>query len=493
MLGFQHIEYLLALAAVPLMILLYFVVVNWKKRTIKKIGDPVLVNELIKNYSPQKFAIKFILITVAFTCCGFALANLRQPSGSEKITRNGIDVMIALDVSKSMLAQDVKPSRLDRAKQLLSKLVDKLTNDRIGIVVFAGRAYMQMPLTADHSAAKMYIGSCSPDMVQTQGTVIGDALKSCYTSFSSREKKYKSVVLISDGEDHDEEAGKIAAQMADEGVTINTVGVGSPEGSVIMDPLTNELKKDKDGNTVISKLNENELKKIAENGNGIYQLLSNTDNVVAKLDEQFNTMDQRTVTEDSLVSYQSFFEWFLAAALALLVADMFFSEKKKEEQFKTSMAINKPFALVIFFICCSACSFAQQENKLIKKGNDAYDKSDYVTATDAYKKVTDKNATNATAQYNLGNALYKSSKSDDAIQAYDNAIESAATQADKAQAYYNKGVVLQNNKKIPECIGAYKNALKLNPSDQDARLNLQKALFQQKQQQKQQQQQQKDK
>jgi len=319
---FQHNEYLLALAAIPILLLLYFFALRWKKKTIKKIGDEQLVKEMIKNYSPQRFAIKFILIVTAFVAAAFALANLRTPHGSEKVSRNGIDIMIALDVSKSMLAQDVKPTRLERAKQAIGKLIDKLSNDRIGIVVFAGKAYLQMPLTGDHGAAKMYLASATPDIVPTQGTVIGDALKMCYGSFNTKEKKYKSVILISDGEDHDEEAAKIAGQMAAEGVIINTIGIGSPEGAQIIDPATNEAKKDNEGNTVITKLNEAELKTIAEKGNGIYQLYSNTDDVVAQLDAQLGNMDQRTVTEDSLVNYESFYQYFLLLALLLLVIEM---------------------------------------------------------------------------------------------------------------------------------------------------------------------------
>src|ERR1700754_864958 len=238
-LSFQYKEYLVVLAAIPVLLLLYFFVLYWKKRIAKKIGDANLVKEIIKNHSPQKFALKFVLILAAFALGAFALANPRSPKGVEKVNRNGIDVMIALDVSKSMLAQDVKPNRLERAKQALGKLIDKLSNDRVGIVVFAGRAYLQMPLTGDHGAAKMYLGSASTDVVPTQGTVISDALKMCYASFNAKEKKYKAVILISDGEDHDEGALKTAGEMAENGIIINTVGIGSPQGSTIIDGLTN--------------------------------------------------------------------------------------------------------------------------------------------------------------------------------------------------------------------------------------------------------------
>jgi tetratricopeptide (TPR) repeat protein len=481
MFRFQYIEFLLALAAIPVLVLLFILVLYWKKKTIKKIGDKRLVKEMIKNYSAQRFALKFVLIITAFAAGVFALANLRSPIGSQKVSRNGIDVMIAIDVSKSMLAQDVKPTRLERAKQALGKLIDKLNNDRIGIVVFAGKAYLQMPLTGDHSAAKMYLSSATPDIVPTQGTVISEALKMCYASFNSKEKKYKSVILISDGEDHDEEAVKIAEQMAGEGVVINTIGIGSPDGGTIFDPATGETKKDNEGNVVITKLNEAELMRIAEKGNGIYQLYNSTDEVVAKLDAQLNSMDKRTVTEDSLVNYESFFQYFLLLSLLLLIIEMLISERvnNKRKTISVKLAVLLPAAFCLLPIAAPA----QNDKKIIKKGNDAYVKSEFEKAVTEYQKVTAKTPANATAQYNLGNALYKSNKADEAVNAYDNAVGNLKAKNEKGKAFYNKGVVLQNNKKILECIAAYKSALKLNPQDDDARQNLQKALQQEKQQQ----------
>ncbi len=485
MLRFQHIEYLLALAAIPLLALLYFFALRWKKKTIKKIGDERLVKELVKNYSPQKFALKFLLVTTAFAAGVFALANLRTAKGSEKVSRNGIDVMVALDVSKSMLAQDVKPTRLDRAKQVLGKLMDKLSSDRIGIVVFAGKAYLQMPLTGDHGAAKMYLAAASPEVVPTQGTVISDALNMCNNSFNAKEKKYKAIVVISDGEDHDETAVKLAAKLAGEGVMINTVGIGSPEGATIIDAATNEAQKDKEGNTVITKLNETVLKDIAANGNGVYQQYTSTDEVVAKLETQLNAMDERTVTEDSLVNYESYFQYFLLLAFLLLLADVFIGEKRGTEKIKLQPLL-KTILLPIAISLLPFIAAAQDDKKIIKEGNDAYNKSEFDKAATAYKKVIDKTPANTTAQYNMGNALYKNNKTDEAVAAYNNAAAGAANNTDKAKAFYNKGVVLQNNKKLPECIDAYKNALKLNPQDDDARQNLQKALQQLKQQQQQQ-------
>ena len=484
MIHFQHIEYLLALAFVPLMILLYVFVISNKKKTIKKIGDPALVNQLISAYSPSKFRIKFILILLAFTVGIIALANPRKPRGTTMVNRNGIDVMIALDVSKSMLADDIKPSRLERAKQLIAKLIDKLPEDRIGIVVFAGRAYLQMPLTTDHSAAKMYLSSASTDVVPTQGTVIGDALKMSNAAFNTLEKKYKAVVLISDGEDHDETAIKITKAMAEEGVMINTIGIGSPEGTTIIDPVTNETKMDATGNPVITKLNEEELKSIAVNGNGLYQLFTNTDEVVDNIDKQLTGMGQRAISENSLVNYYNFFPWLLGLVLILLLTEFFMTEIKKQAKLNKSVIKKQGGVLATLFIIPSFV-MAQSDNSLLKKGNDAYNKKEYDVAAETYKMVTDKDPANEKAQYNLGNALYKNGNPDEALKAYNEAIKIGKSKNDQSATWYNKGVSLQNNKKLPECIDAYKNALRLNPSDEEARFNLQKALQQQQKEQQQ--------
>jgi len=484
MIQFQHPEYLFALAAILLMVILYLLVIQWKKNTAKKIGDPLLVKQLMQDYSPFKFLLKFVLVVTAFGILVIAMANLRTPNGATNVNRSGIDVMIALDVSRSMLAQDIKPNRLGRAQQLISKIIDRLSDDRIGIVVFAGKAYLQMPLTTDHAAAKMYLSSATPDVVPTQGTVVGDALKMCYAAFNTKEKKYRSVVLISDGEDHDENALKITKAMADEGVMINTVGVGSPEGSVIMDPATNELKKDHQGNLVITKLNEAELKNIAVTGNGLYQLLSSTDEVAANMDSQLKTLGKRSITENSTMTYRYFFQWLIAIALILFVVEFFISEKKRIATTKT-LKTNKPSLTVtiLLFLLFPALSFSQNRDKLIKKGNDAYAEKKYDVAAENYLKATSKDPSNEKAFFNLGNALYKKGKSDEALQAYDAAIQNSKAPNDKSGSWYNKGVVLQNDKKLAECIEAYKNSLKLNPADEDARLNLQKALMKQKQQQ----------
>ncbi len=486
-LPFQYIQMLWLLLLIPALAAVYFYALNKKKKTFKKMGDAALVKELTSSYNTSSFSKKFALLIIAMLLILLSIANLRSDKGSQQVNRNGIDVMIALDVSKSMLAQDIKPNRLDRSKQLLNKLMDRLSNDRIGLVVFAGKSYLQMPLTGDHSAAKMYLSAATPETVPTQGTVIGDALKMCYASFNAKEKKYKAVVLISDGEDHDENAVKIAGQMAQEGVVINTVGIGSPEGAPIMDETTNELKKDNEGNTVITKLNEQELMEVAKSGNGSYQLFTSTDAAVSALYDGLSTLDKRNVKDDSLINYKSLFQYLLAAALLFLIIELLISEVRKIAPRKLKTA-----AATLVLLCFVINASAQSDNVTIKKGNDEYKKGQYETAAKSYDEAAKKNANDPTAQYNLGNALYKSKNAGGAVDAYDKAEKVMVKPAEKSNALYNKGVVLQKDKKLENCIQVYKESLKQDPSNADARHNLEIALKQQKQDQQKQDQQQKN-
>jgi Ca-activated chloride channel homolog len=329
---FQHLEYLAGLLVLPLLILLFLRMLQWKKKTGARIGDPGLVQQLVKTYSPARTVVKFGLACLALIFLILGLANLRSRGTTENFSRSGVDVMIVLDVSKSMLAQDVKPSRLEKAKQLLFKLLDRLENDRVGLILFAGRAYLQMPLTTDHGAARMYIQEAGPELVPSQGTVISDALLMANSAFNSNEHKYKAVVLISDGEDHNPEALKTARQLADDGVMINTVGIGSPDGSTIIDPVTKEIKKDEKGDIVISKLNEKELTEISDASNGLYLRLDNLDDALITLSQRLNGIEKRALADSEFVNYKNYFQWFLGAALLLLLVEFFLSERKPKSQ-----------------------------------------------------------------------------------------------------------------------------------------------------------------
>lgn len=329
MIRFEHTIFLSGLLLIPFLVFVFFYLLQWKRATAKKIGDPGLVKELVKSYSPVRFNIKFILALLGFAVCVIAAANLQKRADNESVTRKGLDVMIVMDVSKSMLAADLTPSRLDRARQLVNRLMSNMPDNRIGIVLFAGRAYLQMPLTTDHSAARMYIQQAGPAVVPTQGTVIGQALKVAGASFNSKERKFKTVLLISDGEDHDEEAIEVAKVMSENGVMINTIGMGSAEGSVIIDPETGASKKDEAGNTVITRLNESLLQEIARSSNGEYVRLDNTDAAVQRIMDKLATIDRTAIQDAAYINYKSFFQWFVVGALFLLILELLLPERKK--------------------------------------------------------------------------------------------------------------------------------------------------------------------
>jgi Ca-activated chloride channel family protein len=486
----EHIEYLNGLAALPLLLFLLWLLLNWKKKTVSRIGDPSLVNQLIGNFSSARFLIKAGLALVAFFAIVLAAANLQKPGSTENVQRKGVDVMLVLDVSKSMLARDIKPTRLERAKQFLLRLVDQLPNDRIGLVLFAGRAYLQMPLTTDHGAAYMYIQEASPDAVPTQGTVIGDALSMANAAFNPKERKYKSIVLVSDGEDHDPEAPKVAKQLAEDGVLINTVGIGSPEGSPIEDPATGELKKDQEGHTVMSKLNEAELQQLANETNGAYTRLDNVEDALITVSQQLDTAEKKAMSDTEFIDYKSYFQWFLGLAILLLLGEILLAERRRG---RLAAGGGRMLLLVGLGLVTTLSASAQTTNTLIRSGNRAYKKKQLDQSIKQYQAAVDKAPDNPTANYNLGNARFRKNEFDAAAKSYDASVNhSAADKSMEEKGLYNKGVALAKQKKLQESIDAWKGALKLDAGDSDARENLEKALMEQKKQQQQQNQQKKN-
>jgi Ca-activated chloride channel family protein len=318
MLRFQHISYLFSLALVPVFIVLFVWLLYWRRNKLKKLGDAELVAGQLRGMIQGRNTLKFILLVIAFSLIGIGWANLQSGDKTEKVQRKGVDVMIALDVSKSMLARDVQPDRLTKAKQLIMRMTDKMQNDRVGLIVFAGRAYLQVPLTIDYSALKMMLSNVSPSLIPTQGTVIGDAIDMAMQSFSQKEKKYKSLVIISDGEDHDEQALAKAKEAAEQGVTIHTVGIGSPQGTTLYDPDTKSVKLDENGAPVVSKLNEDELRSLANAGHGTYTLLRNTDDAAEKLVDAMANMEQKSLGSVVFTDFTSYFQYFLLAGFILL-------------------------------------------------------------------------------------------------------------------------------------------------------------------------------
>ena len=329
MLRFQHSEYFWFLLTIVILVGLFLLAVKDRRKKLKTIGDEALVNFQLRKFNMKAQRFKFILLLLALFTGIIGLANLQANAKTQKLNRKGIDVMIALDVSKSMLAKDESPNRLEKAKQFVSKLIDKIGNNRVGLIVFAGRAYVSVPLTVDFSALKMNLSTISPASIPSQGTVLGEAIKMARESFNPKDTKYKSIVLISDGEDHDENANNEVKKAVEEGIMINTVGIGSVNGSPIWDDELQENKKDAEGNEIISKLNEEELQTIATNGEGIYTQLNNAENVAKSMATQINSTEKKSFGDVVFADYNNYFQYFLLLSLALITIEFFISERKK--------------------------------------------------------------------------------------------------------------------------------------------------------------------
>lgn len=330
MMRFEYIEHLYWLAALLPMALLYALYVVWRRRAMIKLGDPDLLAKQMPLRSNRKHVVKFVLIALAYASLVVAYANPQIGKSFEKVKRSGIDVIVAVDVSKSMLAEDVKPNRMVRARQFVSNLVEQLQNDRIGLIVFAGNAYLQMPLTSDKAAAKLFLKGMDTDMVPTQGTAIADAIKLAQRSFNVEEKQHKALVIITDGENHEGDTYPALEEAAELGIVVHTIGIGDPKGAPI--PISvngrSDFKRDNANNIVLSKLNEEMLQKLAVMGNGKYFHLSTGRDELDGLLSALNTMEKKDFDEKVVTDYEDQFQYFIALALFLLTLEFLISERK---------------------------------------------------------------------------------------------------------------------------------------------------------------------
>ena len=331
MLRFAHIEILWGLAAVPLLIILFVGVRTWKKRALARLGDMGIISRIMPGVSFIRPTLKFILYIVAYGLIIIGLADPQIGTRTEDIKRDGADIMILLDVSNSMLSQDLAPNRLENAKRALDQLISSLHNDRIGIVVFAGEPYVQLPMTTDYSAAKLFLNEISPGMVPTQGTAIGAAIDMGMQSLDFKNNTAKAMILMTDGENHEDDAVKAAENAADKKVAIHVIGFGSEQGSpipVYLDGKPAGFHVDSAGHTVISKLNEAMCKEIAAAGNGVFVRASNAGSGLNIVMDQVNKMQQKGYDSKQYKDFEDRFQFFFVMAFLLLVVEFFISNRK---------------------------------------------------------------------------------------------------------------------------------------------------------------------
>ena len=336
MLDFAHKQFFYALALLPALVAIYFAALYLRKKAIERFGETDLFKRLTGESSLVKKNLKFILTLVAFAFLLIALIDPETGAHLENVNTSGSDIVIALDVSNSMNAQDVQPSRLERAKQAIQQLIDKLHGDRIGIVIFAGQSLVQLPVTTDYSAAKMFLDEIQSTLISMQGTAIGDALTRSASLLlnegdSTFSKRSKSIILISDGENFEDDAVAAAKDAANRGIRIYTIGVGSPDGVPIPIESNGKItgyKKDKDGTTVITKLNMNLMESVAMNAGGISVHASSSDVGLDKVIDQINKLKKSKISLKRYSDYNEHFLIFAVVALLLLVIDIFVTENK---------------------------------------------------------------------------------------------------------------------------------------------------------------------
>jgi len=319
------------LLVVPVLVVFFLLLQYWKKRTQKKFANKGLLKRLSPEQSLFKSILKLVVICLAFASLSIALVNPKVGTKLETIKREGVDIVFAVDVSKSMLAEDIKPSRLEKAKQLVSKIMDNLGSDRVGIIAYAGKAFPQLPITTDYAAGKMFLQNMNTDMLSSQGTAINEAINLAKTYYDDDQQTNRVLMIISDGEDHSEDAITVAEEASKEGIKIFTIGVGNAKGGPI--PLRRKgtllgYKKDKQGETVITKLNEQTLKDIASQANGTYINGAITDKVVKQVKDLLNKMDKKEFEAQQIADFKDQFQWFLGLAILLFFIDIFLLERK---------------------------------------------------------------------------------------------------------------------------------------------------------------------
>lgn len=317
------------LLTIPVFIIGYILYTRRKRRQLAEFGDPELVSELMPDASKARPVVKFSLLMVALALLIMAAARPQYGQKEKTVKRQGIEVMIALDISNSMMAEDVAPNRLDRAKQMLSKMIDRMVDDKVGLVVFAGEAYTQLPITCDYVSAKMFLNTITPALIPTQGTAIGAALETSIRSFGSQESDAgRAIILITDGENHEDDAIAAAKHARELGIQVFVVGIGKPEGSPIPIVGTNNYIKDRSGQVVVSRLNEDMCQQIAQAGNGIYVRCDNTNTAMRALQQELDQIATAELETKVYADYNEQYQSSVLIALLLLVIDFFILERK---------------------------------------------------------------------------------------------------------------------------------------------------------------------
>jgi len=451
---FESPDLLYLLGIVPLQALLLWSYWRWRQHTLRRLGSPALEERLLQGFSANRFWGKNLMFMGGLVLVIFAIASPVRIEKEEGRTQNSADVIIALDISNSMLATDVKPSRLEQAKSFIQRLAPALDGERLGLVFFAGEAFPQMPLSTDFEALLMFTRNAHPDFITDQGTDIGAAIESCKRMLETDAETGRAIILISDGENHEEKVLQRVREAHGAGVLIFAVGVGSAGGANI--PAgQGAFRRDGLGKPVRSTANEALMQSLAESGGGVALNLRDPNRALETIKNAVNRLQKSAVTANATSKKIYFFPWLLLAALLLLISEQVMQWKKKGVY----------TAILLLF---AGNLLAQSDHTALRQGERYYDKGDYEKSQAAYQK-----SKSSAARYNAGNAAYLQSEHADAAKLFREAAERSLSPADKADALYNLGNACMLQGDFRAAVEAYERSLRLVPKRPDAQKNLQ--------------------
>lgn len=489
MFRFASPQYLYLLLVLLALTAIHYYIIYRKKQQVKRFGDPELTKQLFLGVSRWRPEVKFWLTGGALASFIVALARPQFGTRLDTRERMGIEAIIALDVSNSMLAEDVKPNRLEKAKMMVSNMVDGMRDDKVGLIVFAGQAFVQLPITSDYVSAKMFLETISPSMVSVQGTDVAEAINLSMRSFTQQEDVSRAIFVITDGEDNEARGVEAAKEAAAKGVRVYVLGIGNPGGAPIPIPGTGQYIIDDEGNTVISKLSEEMCREIAQAGGGSYIYVDNSSSAQKKLSEQLDRLSKTKMESQVYSEYDEQFQGFILIGLLFLLLDVLLLERESKTTWLGNLFRRGRSVGTLLLLSVGISAMAQTDRDYIRRGNRLMRDSVYDKAQVEYQKAIEKDNTNPISHFNLGNALLYQNKAEDAMKEYETAARLEKDKTRLAQIYHNMGVLLQSAKQFDKAVACYRNSLRNDPTNNETRYNYALSLFQLKKNQNQQDQQ----
>ncbi len=502
MLRFEHPELLWLLLAVPALAAGFVGVHLWNRRLLRRFISPGLWSAVVPDISGVKRSLKQTLLLLGVACLVLALANPQIGTRLEEIKREGIDLFVAIDVSLSMKSEDVRPSRLEKAKRDVSSLLRKLAGDRVGLIVFAGDAFVQFPLTADYAAADLFISTIDVESVPTPGTMIGSAIEKALDSFTKDLPTQKAIIIVSDGENTEGDVLGAVEKASEAGVRVYTVGMGTLEGGPI--PVGGaDYKRDRDGNVVVSKLDESMLRQVSTATGGKYIRATSGGNEIDEVFQEIASLEKTEFGARQVTGFESRYQVPLIFAILFFLWEQFLSERRgvvlaaiKRALHVSAAPSGTALGIIVALTAVTAALpstlSAQTVRGHVKEGNKLYEKGKFADAEAAYKQALTKDPTSGASHFNLGDAHFRQDRHEEAAREFGNAAMHLESGGDRGSTFYNMGNSFFRANKLDEAIESYKRALQNDPDDDDARHNLEVARNKKKQQEQQKQEQKKD-